>query len=103
MARFREKKSGSSWEIVVLKNLSASGALFYCHKRIDVGSTLELRINFPLYQKSVIATVARTVRVDSQTHQALFRVAVEFTDIGKEERESIDRAAQDYYPDEPTN
>lgn len=100
MARVRVAK-GAPWEIVLLKNLSASGCLFQYSERLAVGTIIELRINFPFYQKSIIATVARTIRVESQTRSPLFRVAVEFTSIGKEEQSSIDKAANGLVPDEP--
>ncbi len=100
MARVRVNKD-ARWEIVVLKNLSASGTLFLYGQRLKIGSLVELRINFPFYQKSIIATVARTVRVESQAHASLFRVAVEFTEIGKDEQSSIDKAANDLLPEDP--
>jgi len=100
MARMRLRK-GASWEIVILKNLSATGALFLYGQRLPVGSVVELRINFPFYQKSIIATVARTVRVESQARTSLFRIAVAFTEIGKDEQSSIDKAANDLFPDKP--
>lgn len=99
MARFRVR-GDAPWQIVILKNLSASGALFYCDRRLDVGTIVELRINFPLYQKSVIATVARTVRVESPVETSVYRIAVTFTEIGRDEQDSIDRAANDLYSDD---
>ncbi len=84
-----QEASSLEWNIVAVKNLSAGGIkINYYKKRLEVGSLLDLKIEFI---KSIpsISCIGRIVRIEDAHANAMFRMGVEFTEIDDNDREKI--------------
>jgi CheY-like chemotaxis protein len=103
-ARFRVKQyegqeiSSPDWDIVAVKNLSTGGMLFNYHKNLEIGSLMDLTIDISEYTPT-INCVGRVIRIeefqslstqDVQPLHSMRCIATEFTEISKQERETID-------------
>ncbi|MFC1808262.1 PilZ domain-containing protein [Candidatus Omnitrophota bacterium] len=100
MARFQiaparpEENIFTGWDMVVVQNLGAGG-LFFCHnKRFEAGTLIDLVINFPA-ASAPIDCVGKIVRVDEPKTPALCGVGVSFVEISKEDKNLIDRMANE--------
>jgi two-component system, response regulator, stage 0 sporulation protein F len=76
------------WDTVALKNLSAGGMLFNCHKNLEVDSLLDLEIDMSESTPS-INCVGKIIRIKESELSSMFDIAIEFTEIDKQEREMI--------------
>ena len=98
MARFRVKQykglemSSFYWDMVSVKNVSAGGMLFYYNRNLGFDSLLDLKINIS-HTTPTINCVGKVIRVEEPEPHSLFRIATSFTDIGKQEREIINKTA----------
>ncbi|HDY66512.1 MAG TPA: response regulator [Candidatus Scalindua sp.] len=105
-ARFRVKQyedqemSSPDWDTVAVKNLSAGGMLFHYHKNLEIDSLMDLTIDISECIPT-INCVGRVIRIeefqslstqDVQPLTSMCRIATEFTEIGKQERETINIA-----------
>ncbi len=105
-ARFRVKQyedkemSSPDWDTVAVKNLSVGGMLFHYHKNLEIDSLMDLTIDISEYIPT-INCVGRVIRIEEfqslSTHDVqpltpICRIATEFTEIGKQERETINIA-----------
>jgi hypothetical protein len=100
MARLRIKQyegleiSSAEWDVVVLRDLSAGGALFNYNKNLGIDSLLDLKIDISA-STPTIKCVGRVTRIEqSQPHYTL-RIATEFTGIEEKEKEMIDMTVED--------
>lgn len=100
ITRFRVKQSDSQetssieWNIVAVKNLSAGGIMFnYYRKNLDVGSLLELKIDF-IKSTPTISCSGRVVRIENAHTNSMFRIATEFTEIDEQDREIINTTVE---------
>jgi CheY-like chemotaxis protein len=108
MARFRVRQykdqeiSSPDWDTVVVKNLSAGGMLFHYHKNLEIGSLLDLKIGIA-ESIPVINSIGRVIRIEEfqyflrqgvQPLKHMFRIAAEFTNIEKQEKEMISISAE---------
>ena len=99
LARFRAYPKGlknkpSHWDIVSLNDLSAGGLLFSYDKKIIIGTYLNFLIPFPGSQEP-ISCLAKVLRLKSK--ELLYGVAATFTDINDENRDRINKNAEDLY------
>ena len=81
------------WNTVTLKNLSAGGMLFNCNKKLKVDSLLDLKIDLSENTPSV-NSVGKIIRIKESELDSMFDIAIEFTGIGKQEREMINLTTQ---------
>ena len=103
MARFRVKQyedqemSSPDWDIVAVKNLSAGGVLFNYNKNLEIDSLLDLKIDISK-STPTINCVGKIIRIEEFQHlltqdvqplNSMFRIATEFTEIDKQERDMI--------------
>ncbi len=99
MARLRIKQyegleiSCAEWDIVVLKELSAVGALFYYIKYLGLGTLLDLKIDLSK-STSTINCVGKVTRIEQFEPTSVFTIAIKFIDIGEQEREMINTAVE---------
>ncbi len=100
IARFRVKQcdgqetSSLEWNIVAVKNLSAGGVMLdYYKKGLNIGSILELKIEF-IESKPTISCIGRVVRIEDAHANAMFRIAIEFTKINDLDRELINTTVE---------
>jgi hypothetical protein len=94
MARLRIKQyegleiSSAEWDIVVLKDLSAGGALFYYSKYLGLGSLLDLKIDVSTATPTV-KCAGEVTRIEQSLPHSIIRIATEFTEISEQEKEMI--------------
>ena len=103
MASFRVKQhedqemSSPDWDIVAVENLSAGGMLFNYNKNLERDSLLDLKIDISK-STHTINCVGKIIRIeefqylltqDVQPLNSMFRIATEFTEIDKHERDMI--------------
>ncbi len=89
-----QETSSSEWNIVAVKNLSAGGIkMNYYKQRLEIGSLLDLRIEF-IKSISAISCIGRVVRVEDAHVNAMFRMGVEFIEIGDKDREIINSTVE---------
>jgi len=86
----------SGWNMVSLQNLSAGGVLMNLNRSIDVNSLVDLKINFPMADEPIECT-GKVVRVEDPSDVPLYRVAVTFTKIKEEDKNTIQEAADVFY------
>jgi len=79
------------WNIVTAEDLSAGGALFIYDQQLEVGSMLDLKINFPAFENPITCN-AKVVRVEQLKHSAFYHIAIMFTDIKDNEKEILNSA-----------
>ncbi len=101
MARLRIKQyegleiSYAEWGIVLLKDLSAGGALFYYNKYLGLASLLDLKIDLPK-STSTINCVGKITRIDKPQTTSMFCIAIKFIDIGEQEKEKINTTIEEF-------
>jgi len=93
-ARFKERNI-PGWDIVTLRNLSAGGAIFNYNRRLDVGSLLDFKVDFPIGENPITCS-AKVIRVDEPFFPPTFGIATEFTSIEGRSRELISRAGDTF-------
>lgn len=91
-----DKRSSKNWDMVAVLDLGAGGALFYYNKKIEVDSTLDMKVNVSLYKDPVVCT-GKVIRVIELGYSYMFLVAVVFSDIDKKESEMINRIAEEFH------
>ncbi len=88
------KTSSAGWDWVVLKDLSAGGAIFSYNKNLEIGTFLDLKIDVSA-STHAINCVGRVTRIkQSQLHSTL-KVAIEFTEIDEQAKELINKIAEE--------
>lgn len=95
-----QAESLTSWNIVTVRDLSAGGILFNYDKEIEIGTLIDLKINFPLLI-TPIDCVAKVVRIEKPSLRAIVHIAAVFVDIGKKEKELVEKAAEEFYLRKP--
>ena len=88
------KTTSAGWDWVVLKDLSAGGALFSYNKNLEIGTLLDLIIDVSKYTPA-INCVGRVIRIEqSQTHSTR-HFAIEFEDTDEQARGRINKIAEE--------
>ncbi len=95
-----EGGDGTSWNMVTIKNLGAGGALFNYDRELDIDSLIEMKINFPM-APSPINCVGKIVRTEKKAANSIIAIAAMFTDIEDSFKETINKAAENFYAKRP--
>lgn len=84
----------ADWSIVVLRNLSSSGALFVYDHQLAPGTLVNLKINFWAQQQPIqcFGRVLRANRISA----SFYEVAVYLSQIDNHDRQLIDWAAEEF-------
>jgi hypothetical protein len=102
VAKFRLKNDESvicdtkNWEMITTQNLGADGVLFNYDKEMQIGSIIDMFINFPQIKTPVNCT-GRVMRIDKGSPSSLVKVAANFIDISENDKQEINRAAEEFY------
>ncbi|GJQ57612.1 MAG: PilZ domain-containing protein [Candidatus Scalindua sp. AMX11] len=100
MIRFRINQSEgytiviSDWDMVAINDLSAMGVNFNYNKNLGIGSTLEFKLNISRSMQTINCT-GRVVRIRRNQNHPTYSIAIAFADIDKEDREMINKTAED--------
>ncbi len=87
--------SSAEWDMVILRDLSAVGALFYYNKYLGLASLLDLKIDLPK-STSTINCVGKITRIDKPQTTSMFCIAIKFIDIGEQEKEKINTTIEEF-------
>jgi c-di-GMP-binding flagellar brake protein YcgR len=97
-ARFRKiiakRIISDEWDMVTVKNLSAGGMLFNYKRNLGIDTRLDLKINI---SKSIplINCIGRIIRIDEHMNSSEFGIAMEFTEIDEQEKETINTTVEE--------
>ena len=80
-------------EMSFVRNISATGVLFYCKKQLRRGDMVELQINFPGYPKPVKG-VAEVMRVNALKKMGGFEIGVQFVNVDEDAKKFIEKKTQ---------
>jgi hypothetical protein len=93
-ARFRVKQyeglemPSAEWDIVPVRNISAGGLAFNYTKNLGFNSLLDFKIDISLFS-AAINCVGKIIRVEEPQSHSMYRIATEFTEIDKQEKEML--------------
>ncbi len=99
IARFRTKQyeglemSSTEWDMVPVKDISAGGLTFNYTKNLGFNSLLDFKIDIS-QSKPTIICVGKIIRVEAPRLYSICRIATEFTEIDKQEREMINTTVE---------
>jgi len=100
IVRFRikpeDKQILSGWDMVSVDNLGAGGILFYYNQKINPGSLLDIKINFPTISEPVNCE-GKVLRVEEPKNSRMLRIAAAFTEIEKSSQDEINRSAEEFF------
>lgn len=88
------------WDMVTTQNLGAGGILFNYDEKIKLNSALEFKINFPTLNYPIDCK-GRVVRVEEAPHSSRVRIAAVFTDMNDNEKNEVNRFAEEVNSREP--
>jgi hypothetical protein len=90
------------WDMVVAKDLGAGGVFFYSSRNLEIDTLLGLRIGFSTATPP-IECVGKVVRIIEQPDTSIFGIATTFTKIDEQEKELINRTAEELSRQENQN
>ncbi len=88
-----QEMESNDWDSVILKNVSAEGALFFYNKDLEIGTLLYLKIYVPK-AILIINCVGEIARIDKSRSTSMFGLAIKFTEIGEQEKELINKSVE---------
>ncbi len=83
----------TGWDVVAVRDLGATGLFFYYKRNLELGSLLDLKINVSKTTPTMNC-VGKIIRVDEPIPLSIFGIATEFTEIGEQEKEMINKVAE---------
>ncbi len=90
-----DKKAGSTdWNMVAVRNLGVGGMLFYYNKSLELNLLLDLKINISK-STPTINCVGKIKRIEEPIPPSIFGIATEFTEIGEQEKEMINKTIEE--------
>ncbi|GEM_PF-467398 len=89
-------KSLAGWNMVPVRNIGAGGLLFNYDKKLQIGTSINLKINFPMAKKP-LSGAAKVLRVHPIDGTSLYETAAYFTEIDNSHKELINDAAEKFY------
>lgn len=102
IVRFRSKldkdrKRPKGWNMAILEDLGAGGALFKYREKLEIGSHVDFQLKSPI-SRPPITCVGKIIRVDEEPPVPIYNVAVVFLRIREEEREKIEKFVEIFTP-----
>ena len=85
----------SAWDMVLLKDISRTGASFTCDKALNIGTTLNLKFNFG-FEQEVVQCTGKVVRVEGIPQHKIHEIGVVFKDISASANVQIQRAVLEF-------
>ncbi len=89
----RFKTSSAGWDLVVLEDLSAGGALYSYNKHLEIGTLLDLKIDVST-SAPTINCVGRVNRIEQSQFHSTNHFAIEFEDIDEQAKNPINKIAE---------
>lgn len=86
------------WKTVEVVDVSAGGVLFAYGSEMEKDTLLDVRMDFYALRGPIECT-GKVLRSQKPVDSDKFNTAILFTEIDREDQETINRIAQGYYPD----
>ncbi len=86
-----QKAVSFGWDKVSVKSLGAGGICFYYNRNLEIGSPVDFKI-YISRDAPLVNCSGKVIRIKKHLQSSIFDVAVEFTNISKQEIEKINRA-----------
>ncbi len=97
LIRFRVKTYDDivtkDWDMVVIVNLSAGGIFFYYNTNLEVGTLLDLKIDFSRSYPTIIC-VGKVIRVKRHLNTCIIGHSIEFTEIDEQIKKMINKSLE---------
>ncbi len=102
IVKFRVKEDetmnmvSKEWDMVTTNNFSAKGIFFFSNRNLEVGTILELNIDFSHfhpYHPSIIC-VGKIIRMRKHMDTSTIGFAIEFTEIDEQAKKIISKIAE---------
>ena len=81
------------WNMVAVFSLSAGGIFFYSKTDLEVGTILDLKIDFSLVHSSIIY-VGKVIRTERHQDASKIGYAIEFTEINEQLKKMINKSLE---------
>jgi hypothetical protein len=81
------------WDVIPIINLSAGGIFFYSKTDLEVGTILDLKIDFSLVHPSIIC-VGKVIRAKRHPDASKIGYSVEFSEIDEQFRKRINKTLE---------
>jgi hypothetical protein len=81
------------WDMVAARNLSAGGIFFYSSVNLEVGTILDLKIDFSRPYPTIIC-VGKVIRMLKHQVPIINGYAIEFTEIDEQFRKRINKTLE---------
>ncbi len=97
-ARFRIKPDETQdlvsidWDMVAINNLGAGGVFFHTRRSMEIGTTLDLKIDFSTSTPDIKCD-GRVTRTKRHLDTSIFGIAIEFTEIDEHIKGIINKTA----------
>ena len=85
-----------SWDMVVVRNISAGGVLFNFDRKIEEGSKLNFKFSMA-YGKKPIQCQGEVIRVKDLGDGSMYEIAVNYIDIDPKQSQFINKSAEKFY------
>lgn len=76
------------WDMVTTSNFSAKGIFFFCNRNLEVGTILELNIDFSHSHPSIMC-VGKIIRMRKHMDTSTMGFAIEFTEIDEQAKKLL--------------
>ena len=99
LVRFRikphasHKKANANWDMVPVRDISATGMYFLYKEDLGTNTLLELKIEISNHLPTIFCT-GTVIRIKKHLNAPMFGVAVEFMDVPEKDKEIINKAAE---------
>ncbi|MGR3303145.1 MAG: PilZ domain-containing protein [Candidatus Scalindua sp.] len=88
----------TDWDMVALNDLGAGGIFFHIRRKLEIGTTLDLKIGLSVSMPPIECRGVVT-RVQKHPNFSVFGIATEFTEIDDRIKEMINKNALFVNPD----
>ncbi len=84
-------KDSEEWNMVTTNNFSANGIFFFCNRYLEVGTILELKIDFSHFHPShpSIICIGKITRMRTHMDTSTIGFAIKFTEIDEQDKKVI--------------
>lgn len=83
----------SDWDMVAVKNLSATGVFFYYNEDLEANTFLDLKIDISTTTPT-ITCIGTIIRIKRYRNSPMVGVAIAFTEIDEKDKELLKQTAE---------
>ncbi len=91
--KLRDDTVSKEWDTVTIVNLSAGGIFFYYSTNLEVGTLLDLKIDFSRSYPTIICA-GKVIRVKRHLNTCIIGHSIEFTEIDEQIKQMINKSLE---------